>query len=195
MWSSLVTDDRLPDGLGGTDHYVHRADQQLDPKLFQIAGDAQAAGGVVKRAASYVPVSTQTLGPPAPASTAGSSPSILRRGGNNVRLLRDWGVLFQDGALDEQYLVSVVDEAHALINPEHSEGRGQFGFAPTFGPIAWHIMRCSTVSIFLLDSEQGFRDRENTTLDRHPALGSGDWARKSPSRYLAGGRAVSLRRI
>ncbi|MBK8018766.1 MAG: DUF2075 domain-containing protein [Betaproteobacteria bacterium] len=71
---------------------------------------------------------------------------------------------FQDGACDEQYLVSVVDEAHALINPEHSEGRGQFGFAPTFGPLAWHIIRCSTVSIFLLDVEQGFRDRENTTL-------------------------------
>ena len=45
------------------------------------------------------------------------------------------------------------------------EGRGQFGFAPTFGPLAWHIIRSSTVSIFLLDSEQGFRDRENTSLE------------------------------
>ncbi len=84
---------------------------------------------------------------------------------DNVQLLRNWGVPFQDGAQDEQYLVSVIDEAHALINPEHSEGRGQFGFVPTLGPLAWNIIRASTVSIFLLDAEQGFRDRENTTLD------------------------------
>jgi DUF2075 family protein len=80
-------------------------------------------------------------------------------------LLRDRGEPFQDGARDDEYLVSVVDEAHALINPEFPEGRGQFGFAPNFGPLAWHIIRCSTVSIFLLVAEQGFRDRENTTLE------------------------------
>ena len=71
---------------------------------------------------------------------------------------------FQKGAGDDEYLISIVDEAHALINPEYVEGRGQFGFAPTFGPLAWHIIRASTVSIFLLDPEQGFRDRENTSV-------------------------------
>lgn len=163
IWSALVTDERLPEGsvvltttsTAQTSNWI---------RLFQIAGAHRAAGGVIKRAASYVPITTQTLG------------ALRRRHGDyfasdpmrwrsNVQLLRDWGVPFQDGARDEQYLVSVVDEAHALINPEHPEGRGQFGFAPTFGPLAWHIMRCSTVSIFLLDGEQAFRDRENTTLD------------------------------
>lgn len=162
IWSELVTDNRLPDGsvvLTTTS----TAQTSNWSKLFQIAGGARGASGVVKRAASYVPVTTQTLG------------RLRRRFGaefardaadwkSNVQLLRDWGVPFQDGACDEQYLVSVVDEAHALINSEHIEGRGQFGFAPTFGPLAWHIIRCSTVSVFLLDAEQGFRDRENTSL-------------------------------
>ncbi|MEW5863231.1 MAG: DNA/RNA helicase domain-containing protein [Pseudomonadota bacterium] len=162
IWSTLVTDDRLPDGsvvLTTTS----TAQTSNWSKLFQIAGGARAASGVVKRAASYVPVTTQTLGRlrKKHGNDFASDPGSWRA---NVQLLRDWGVPFQDGAGDEQYLVSVVDEAHALINPEHPEGRGQFGFAPTLGPLGWHIIRCSTVSIFLLDAEQGFRDRENSTL-------------------------------
>ncbi|MFO1361355.1 MAG: DNA/RNA helicase domain-containing protein [Burkholderiales bacterium] len=162
IWSALVTDDRLPDGAAVLTT-TSTAQTSNWTKLFQIAGGAKAAGGVVKRAASYVPVTTQTLGRLRRKHGAefASDPVAWRE---NVQLLRDWGVPFQDGAGNEQYLVSVVDEAHALINPEHPEGRGQFGFAPTFGPLAWHIIRCSTVSIFLLDAEQGFRDRENTTL-------------------------------
>jgi len=162
LWSSLVTDERLPSGSAVLTT-TSTAQTSNWSKLFQIAGRAKGAAGVVKRAASYVPVSTQVLGRLRKQHGAdfASDPVAWR---SNAQLLRDWGVPFQDGALDEQYLVSVVDEAHALINPEHSEGRGQFGFAPTLGPLAWHIIRCSTVSIFLLDAEQGFRDRENTTL-------------------------------
>ena len=162
IWSTLVTDDRLPDGAAVLTT-TSTAQTSNWTRLFQLASDAQAAAGVIKRASSYVPVTTQTLG------------RLRRKHGadfardasawrDNVQLLHAWGVPLQDGACDEQYLVSVVDEAHALINPEHTEGRGQFGFAPTFGPLAWHIIRCSTVSIFLLATEQGFRDRENTTL-------------------------------
>jgi hypothetical protein len=163
IWSALVTDDWLPEG-GAVLTTTSTAQTSNWSKLFQIAGGTQAAGGVVKRAASYVPVTTQTLGSLRRKHGAdfASDPVAWR---DNVQLLQDWGVPFQDGALNEQYLVSVIDEAHGLINPEHSEGRGQFGFAPTFGPLAWHIIRCSTVSIFLLDAEQGFRDRENTTLE------------------------------
>jgi DUF2075 family protein len=162
IWSALVMDDRLPDGEAVLTT-TSTAQTSNWSKLFQIAGGARAASGVVKRAASYVPVTTQTLGRlrRRHGTDFASDPAAWRE---NVQLLRDWGVPFQDGAADEQYLVSVVDEAHALINPEHPEGRGQFGFAPTFGPLAWHIIRCSTVSIFLLDAAQGFRDRENTTL-------------------------------
>ncbi len=163
IWSSLVTDARLPEG-GAVLTTTSTAQTSNWVRLFQIAGGNHAAGGVIKRAASYVPISTQTLGRlrRQHGTEFASDPEAWRQ---NVQLLRDRGLPFQDGALDEQYVVSVIDEAHGLINPEYSEGRGQFGFSPTLGPIAWHIMRCSTVSIFLLDAEQGFRDRENTTLD------------------------------
>ncbi|NPV03458.1 MAG: DUF2075 domain-containing protein [Syntrophaceae bacterium] len=163
IWSALVTDDRLPEGsvvLTTTS----TAQTSNWTKLFQTASSTRAAAGLVKRAASYVPATTQTIGHlrRRHGENFATDPACWRK---NVKLLNDWGVPFQDGAKDEQYLVSIVDEAHALINPEHPEGRGQFGFAPTLGPLAWHIIRCSTVSIFLLDEEQGFRDRENTTID------------------------------
>src|SRR5207253_4307494 len=82
----------------------------------------------------------------------------------NLQLLRNLGAGFHDGSRDEQNLVTVVDEAHSLINPEHTAGRGQFGFVVTLGPQAYHIIRTSQLTIFLLDPEQGFRERENTTL-------------------------------
>lgn len=162
IWSALATDARLPEGsfaltttsASQTSNWVH---------LFETAG-AGGAGGVVRRASSYSPISTTTIGRLRRryGASFAADPSEWRR---NVQLLHDRGVAFQDGAADEQFLVSVVDEAHALINPEHSEGRGQFGFPPSLGPLAWQIIRCSTMSIFLLDPDQGFRDRENTTLE------------------------------
>jgi DUF2075 family protein len=79
--------------------------------------------------------------------------------------LRNLGVGFHDGSRDGQNLVTVVDEAHSLINPEHAAGRGQFGFATTLGPQAYHIIRTSQLTILLLDPDQGFRERENTTVD------------------------------
>ena len=58
-----------------------------------------------------------------------------------------------------------MDEAHALINPEHTDGRGQHGFTVALGPQAYQIMRASNVTVFLLDPRQGFRQQENTTLN------------------------------
>lgn len=163
IWSELVTDRRLSDGAAVLTT-TSTAQTSNWTKLFETEGGSRAAGGVVKRATSYVPVSTQTVGRLRKkfGKDFVSDPTEWRA---NVQLLRDLGIPFQDGAYNDQYLVSVVDEAHALINPELPEGRGQFGFAPTLGPLASHIIRCSTVSIFLLDGKQGFRDRENTTLD------------------------------
>jgi DUF2075 family protein len=79
-------------------------------------------------------------------------------------MLRSLGEPFRDGARDNQNLVSIVDEAHALINPEDPQGRGQFGFATTLGPQAYHIIRSSLITAFLLDPLQGFRQRENTSI-------------------------------
>jgi hypothetical protein len=163
IWSGLVTDDALP---AGSVVLTTTSTSQTSnwSKLFQIAGRDSAASGVIKRAASYVPVTTTELGRlrKKHGEEFALEASAWRE---NVEQLREMGVDFHDGARDGQHLVSVVDEAHALINPEHTAGRGQFGFAPTFGPLAWHIIRASTVTVFLLDEQQGFRDRENTTVE------------------------------
>jgi hypothetical protein len=162
LWSSLVADERLPEG--NVVLTTTSASQSSNWEyLFQQAAHDAAGAGVVKKATSYAPVTTHTVG------------QLRRRHGRdflgdalawreNLRTLHALGLSFQDGARDDQYLVSVVDEAHALINPEHAEGRGQFGFAPTLGPQAYHIIRSSVVSVFLLDAAQSFRDRENTTV-------------------------------
>jgi hypothetical protein len=162
IWAALVMDERLPEGsvvLTTTS----QAQTSNWATLFRLAGGTRAASGVVKRATGYVPITTHEIGKVRSrhGQRFASDPTAWR---DSIRLLRDLGVTFKDGAQDEQYLVSIVDEAHALINPEHTEGRGQFGFAPTLGPLAWHIIRASTVTIFLLDAEQGFRDRENTSV-------------------------------
>jgi hypothetical protein len=171
IWAHLVSDDRLPDGSAVFTTTSASQNSNWGHLFRQTAHDA-AAGGVVKKAASYTPITTQALG------------RLRRRHGTdflvdasqwrqNLRTLRALGTPFQDGARDEQYLVSIVDEAHALINPEGPEGRGQFGFVVTLGPQAYQIIRASTVSIFLLDAKQSFRDRENTTVDQIKA-----WAKE-----------------
>lgn len=163
IWAGLVTDSRLPSGdvvLTTTS----TAQASNWGRLLQQAGRAMAARGVVKRASSYVPITTQRLGRlrESHGNAFLKDPEAWR---DNVARLRSLGERFQDGARDDQYLISIVDEAHGLINPEQPEGRGQFGFAPTLGPLAWHIIRASHVTIFLLDGAQGFRDRENTTFE------------------------------
>lgn len=64
--------------------------------------------------------------------------------------------------------VSVVDEAHALIDPAAAQARGinPSGWGLHAGPQAWHIMRASRVSIFLMDGQQSYRDNETTTPER-----------------------------
>lgn len=103
IWSALVMDDRLPEGAVVLTT-TSTAQTSNWARLFQIAGGVRAASGVIKRAASYVPVTTQMLG------------RLRKKHGRDfarephawrtyVQLLRDWGVPFQDGAADEQYLV------------------------------------------------------------------------------------------
>ena len=97
---------------------------------------------------------------------------------DNLQLIRNLGIEFRDASRDNQNLVTIVDEAHSLINPEHPAGVGQFGFVTALGPQAYHIIRTSQLSVFLLDPAQGFRERENTTVAEIAAwsqeLGAGE---------------------
>jgi len=69
---------------------------------------------------------------------------------------------------DNQIWVSIVDEAHALIDPslQGLAGVASSGWAVMAGPQAYHIIRASKISIFLMDSDQSYRDNETTTPER-----------------------------
>lgn len=66
---------------------------------------------------------------------------------------------------DLHFAATIVDEAHALIDPTapNAEGTPPSGWVMHAGPQVWHIMRSSKVSIFLMDSEQSYRDNETTS--------------------------------
>ena len=68
---------------------------------------------------------------------------------------------------DDAFSVSIVDEAHALIDPTLADRKGMAasGWMLHAGPQAWHVMRSSRVSIFLLDPDQSYRDNETTTIE------------------------------
>jgi uncharacterized protein len=162
LWASLVTDGRLPEG----DVVFTTTSLSQNSNWSYIFDQLAEEGGcaLVRKASIVTPLTTHALG------------RLRRRHGEdfmsdpiewrkNLQLLRDLGQGFHDGSRDDQNLITIVDEAHSLINPEHSAGRGQFGFVPTLGPQAYHIIRTSQLTIFLLDPMQGFRERENTNIE------------------------------
>jgi uncharacterized protein len=163
LWASLVTDPDLPEGdVVFTTTSMSQNSNWAE--LFRRVGKTRGASGVVRKATTYSPLTTQRLGQ----LRKRHGKKLLHGGGEwreHLQLLQQLGEQFREGARDDQNLVSIVDEAHALINPEHVTGRGQFGFATTLGPQAYHIIRTSVLSVFLLDPAQGFRQRENTSID------------------------------
>jgi hypothetical protein len=176
LWASLVTTATLPEGdvVFATTSMSQNSNWS---DLFRRTTGVEGASGAVRKATTYSPITTQRLGRLRD-EHGRDFLSIAEDWRQNCATLRDLGEPYRDGARDNQNLVSIVDEAHALINPEHPRGRGQFGFATTLGPQAYHIIRSSLLSVFLLDPLQGFRERENTSIDdlRRWAeeLGAGD---------------------
>jgi hypothetical protein len=162
IWAALATDEKMPEGpivftstsASQNSNWSH---------LFTKSAATIAGAGVVKKATSYTPISTHSLGRLRKhhGEEFLEDASVWR---DNLDTIRNLGTPFSEGSRDNEYLVSVVHEAHALINPEHVEGRGQFGFVTGLGPQAYHIIRVSQVTIFLLDERQSFRTRENTTV-------------------------------
>lgn len=162
LWASLVSDSSLPEG--DVVFTTTSASQNTNwEEMFGRVG-GRGAAGIVKKASGYTPVTTGRVGQ----LRKRFGESFLEDAGKwreHLATIVRIGEPFKDGARTDQHLVSIVDEAHALINPEHNEGRGQFGFAAQLGPQAYHIIRSSIVSVFLLDPKQGFRARENTTVE------------------------------
>jgi hypothetical protein len=164
LWASLVTNERVPEG---NVLLVTTSTSQNCNWVYLInqANATRAGRGVARKATSFSPITTQRL-------------NQLRRQYGDASLYRDasrWrehltdlaarGVGPRPGAESDSVLVSLVDEAHALINPECEYGVGQYGFVTGLGPQAYHIMRCSRVTVFFLDPDQSFRARENTRIE------------------------------
>lgn len=65
------------------------------------------------------------------------------------------------------HFLSVVDEAHALINPLRKNYRANqmAGWCLQMGPQGWHIINESKVSVFFTDTKQSFRDNETTAIE------------------------------
>lgn len=160
-WAELVTEPTVPKGdlVVVTTSACQRTNWE---ELFEQAG-GRGSSGVVVGATTFTPATTKEFG-----DLRDAYPDAFKTEEHwreNFACLKSLLPKFRDGARDDQYLVSLCDEAHALINPELKSGRGQHGFAGAFGPPGWHQIRCSKVAVFLLDPLQGFRDRENTTID------------------------------
>lgn len=162
LWASLVTDGMLADG--NVVITTTSASQSSNWSfLVDRAANLEAASGIVKKATSYHPITTAALGSLRKKQGTPDLFSDASQWRDNLATLRKLHK-FQAGAEDDAYLVSLVDEAHALINPEQVSGRGQFGFVGGVGPQAFHIIRASRLSVFFIDPDQGFRERENTTV-------------------------------
>jgi DUF2075 family protein len=161
LWATLVTDKRLPEG----DVVFTTTSQSQNSNWSAIFDQLADEGGqaLVRKATIFTPLTQHQLN----FLRQQHGDAFLADAGQwraNVQLLRSLGAGFHDASRDDQNLVTIVDEAHSLINPEQNAGRGQFGFVTGLGPQAYHIIRASQLTVFLLDADQGFRERENTTV-------------------------------
>lgn len=157
LWAWLAQDARVPAGnlVITTTSASQRSNWEHAFRLLHTG-----ARGAIMPANRYAPVTTTKLG--AVMDAFPEHDWTATNWQDSLRVLRE-----TQGAAaspENQFLVSITDEAHALINPEHRDARTPAGWPVPCGPQAYHILRASKVAIFLMDAEQGFRDRENTTI-------------------------------
>lgn len=155
--------------------FVSTSSSQNDnwKSIFERYSDASAAGGLVMRSNNFNP-----------GMTGGTMKRvflpIFRE--KSAKYLKDEKSLkyeyFRDytnymlangmakGYRDNLHFLSIIDEAHALINPlaEGFSTNSLGGWCMQMGPQAYHIIRESRVSVFLMDPEQPFRDNETTSI-------------------------------
>lgn len=166
LWATLVADGSIP--AGNVVLTTTSASQRTNwESLFANAAGSSAGAGVVKPANQYAPETTHWVGQYAKKHPGAKLEAKTWR--ENVAKARKEprGLRCRDNA----FYVSIVDEAHALMNPELPGTAGPTGWPGAFGPQAWHVIRSSRASVFLMDGEQSFRDRETTTAGDIEAWG------------------------
>ncbi|MFH1434509.1 MAG: DNA/RNA helicase domain-containing protein [Pseudomonadota bacterium] len=158
LWAALVRENRIDGNIVfATTSGSQRSNWE---SIFESAGKSPAGRGIV--------IPTNRFNP-------GLSPKWVneeRRKGleltvaswrENLALWKRTG--HSSKIKNNSFAVTVVDEAHALIDPTApgTEGVNPSGWCYHAGPQAWHIMRASRLSLFFLDPEQSYRDNETTT--------------------------------
>lgn len=164
LWASLVTDKSVPDGnvllvttsQSQNSNWVH---------LINQATASRSGRGVARKATGFSPLDIPQLNRLRHEAGTRGLYKDATNWREHLRDLERRGIRARPGAEADSTLVALVDEAHALINPEREYGVGQYGFVTGLGPQAYHIMRCSRLTVFFIDPEQSFRTRENTRLE------------------------------
>lgn len=158
LWAQVAADPRIDGNVVLTT--TSGSQRSNWEGLFDTASGKRAARGIVRGANQYNP---------------GLSPTWVKseRDGGRKTAVADWRLnLKQFGSQgrrsrspDDSYAVSIVDEAHGLIDPTvpGKEGVPPSGWTMHAGPQAYHVIRSSRVSVFLMDSEQSYRDNETTS--------------------------------
>lgn len=161
LWAALAKDQRIAGNVVLTS--TSSAQNSNWGALFQKQSHTRASKGIVIRSNSYSP------GFPSRwvQEKRDQGHAIDMMGWKKtLRLFHEENHIGR-GMKDNAIEVSIVDEAHALIDPSvpNRGGVKNAGWTMAAGPQAYHIMRCSRISIFLMDSEQSYRDNETTTKE------------------------------
>lgn len=154
LWADLVQDPTLQKGnvVITTTSTSQRTNWEY---VYEELAKSPAGKGIIKTANSYAP---ETI-PWFVKRKATMTPESWKQ---NIEAVQSERGDFR--CPNDSYLVSIVDEAHGLINPVAPKARaGVSGWPILAGPQAYHIIRSSRVSIFLMDAAQSFRDIETTT--------------------------------
>ncbi len=161
LWATLGADERMDGNVVLT---TTSSSQRTNwEQMFKRTCGQRSARGVVVGANQYNPgLNQQWL-----KRTRGQGhPCEIESWRENVERFRSEAPQLKCD--DNAFAVSIVDEAHALIDPTVAGRRGMnpSGWLLHAGPQAWHVIRASRVSIFLLDPQQSYRDNETTTVER-----------------------------
>jgi DUF2075 family protein len=128
--------------------------------LFHVVARNSAGSGLVVPANAFNPglqptwvKQQRSKGNPMPVADWRGNLAIFASSGRRSRMP------------DLHFATTVVDEAHALIDPTvpKAEGVPPSGWSMHAGPQVWHIIRASRITVLFTDSEQSYRDNETTT--------------------------------
>jgi hypothetical protein len=157
LWAALAKHPRIRDSVVMTS--TSGSQNSNWSSLFELQTNHRFGRGIIVKSNQYNPGLTNNWVTQVRGKGHAVPVSDWRR---NVALyLQDHEHRMGDNAIE----VSIVDEAHALVDPTvpNVEGVAASGWCVQAGPQGYHIIRSSRITVFLMDSEQSYRDNETTT--------------------------------